>query len=477
MNDEAQAFEPAHRLRERIATKEISPVELVSMALARIERLEPQLHAFFTVAPDLAMGAALEAEAAVMRGDRLGPLHGIPTSIKDLEAVKGMRFTRGSRVYQDDVAVDDALCTERLRAAGAIIVGKTSTPEFGHGGITNSLLGDACRNPWDPARTSGGSSAGAGASVAAGMTSIAQGSDGGGSIRVPSAFCGIFGIKPSQGRVPRRDVGSPSWFPYNVSTVGPMSRSVRDGAIMLQAMAGPSADAEGATIQAAPPDFEAAVGRGVAGLRIAWSPDMGGAPVEPEVLESARAAALSFEDLGAHVEEVEFKPDEYEVVYRNWMIVFNVRAFAFDGHLLDTHADLLGPEVRSDLELGPGTTAGEYYHALAEANRYRSYTDRLLASYDLLLTPSLAVTAFEIEGAPQKIAGQQVPNRRACWPFFRIFNLTGHPAATVPCGLSADGLPMGLQIVGRAEDDETVIAASGALEEARPWADWRPPVS
>ena len=470
-------FEPAFRLRERIAAKEVSPVEVVELALSRIEALDRKLRAFFTVAPDLAMDAAREAERAVMRGDRLGPLHGVPVSIKDLEAVKGMRFTRGSPVYENDVADSDALCTERLLAAGAIIVGKTSTPEFGYGGLTDGLLGEGCRNPWDIDRTSGGSSAGAGASVAAGITPIAQGSDGGGSVRLPSAFCGIFGVKPTQGRVPRRKAGIAGWAPFNVSTVGPMSRSVRDGAIMLRVLAGPAPDAEVGTIRRPPPDFEAAVGRGVKGLRIAWSPGMSGVPVEPDVLAAAARGARAFGELGAHVEEAEFRPDEYEALFRNWLIAFNVRSYSLHGHLFDSHPDLLGPEFKAGLEVARRATAVEYYEAVAQANRYRTYTDEFLRDYDLLLTPAVAVTAFEVNSPPKEIAGRPVPSMRACWPFFCIFNLTGHPAATVPCGFSGEGLPFGLQIVGRRRDEETVIAASAAFEEARPWAGRRPPVS
>ena len=188
------------------------------------------------------------------------------------------------------------------------------------------------------------------------------------------------------------------------------------------------------------------------------------------------ARALAFEELGARVEEAEFRPDDYEAVFRTWLIAFDVRAYAFDGHLLETHADRLRDEFRAGLELGRRTTALEYYQAVAQANRYRAYVDEFLGKYDLLLPPALAVTAFDVNRAPTEIAGRPAPNIRACWPFFRIFNLTGHPAATAPCGLSREGLPFGLQIVGRAEDEETVFAASAAFEEARPWADRRPPV-
>jgi len=247
---------------------------------------------------------------------------------------------------------------------------------------------------------------------------------------------------------------------------------------MLRVLAGPAPDAEAGTIPARPPDFETAVGRGVRGLRVAWNRDMGGAPIEADVAAAAERAALAFEELGAHVEEAEYKPDEYEAVFKTWHLLFNVRGYAFDGHLLDSHRDVLSNEFRTDLELARSATAVEYYQAVAEANRYKAYTDEFLAEYDLLLTPALAVTAFDMDaGPPQRIGGQTVPNVRACWPFFRVFNLTGHPAATVPCSFSEEGLPYGLQIVGRTADEETVIAASAAFEEARPWADRRPPVS
>jgi Asp-tRNA(Asn)/Glu-tRNA(Gln) amidotransferase A subunit family amidase len=470
-------FTPAYTLRRQIETKAVSPVEVVRNALDRIEALDGTLHSFFVVDPDGAMEAARDAERAVMMGEKLGPLHGIPTSIKDIEAVKGMRFTRGSMAFEHDVTSEDALCTERLRNAGAIVIGKTATPEFGHGGITGGMLGVGCKNPWNPERTSGGSSAGAGASVAAGITAIAQGSDGGGSIRVPSAFCGIYGIKPTQGRVPRRDAGIASWAPINMSTCGPMSRTVRDSAIMLRVMSGPGPDAEGGTIAQEPPDFEAALDLGVKGLRIAFSPDMGGVPVEPDVRAAAEAASKAFEELGAEIAEDEPQIDDYEAVFRNWLLAFNVRAYAFDGDLLETHGGLLGAEFRSDLEQGRNATALEYYEAISSTNLYRARVDRFLKRYDLLLTPALAVTAFEVGSPPKTIAGQPVPNVRACWPFFRLFNLTGHPAAVVPCGFSEEGLPFGLQIVGRMGDEETVLAASAAFEEAQPWADKRPPVS
>ncbi len=310
-------YAPAWKLRELIGTRQISPVELVKSTFARIEELNPRLNAFLTVTADLALQQAKAAEDAVMRGDELGPLHGVPTSIKDLEGVEGVRQTNGSLLYRDSVSGRDSLCVERLRSAGAVFVGKTNTPEFGAAGTTENRLGDACRNPWDPNRTAGGSSGGAAATVAAGVTSIAQGSDGGGSVRIPASFCGVFGMKATQGRVPRRSTGLHSYHPLNNSAVGPISRDVRDSAVMLSVMSGPSLDAEDGTMPTVPPDFSAALGRGVKGLRVAWSEDFGGVPVDPGVVEICARAAAVFAEMGADVEHADFRPDPPEAVLEN----------------------------------------------------------------------------------------------------------------------------------------------------------------
>ena len=471
------AFQPAHRLTELIRRKEVSPVELTELALSRIERLNPKLNAFITVTPDLAMDAAREAEEAVMRGDALGPLHGIPTSIKDLEGVKGVRLTNGSLLHRDDVAESDALCTQRIKAAGAVIVGKTNTPEFGASGTTENRLGEPCRNPWDTERTPGGSSGGAAASVVAGITPIAQGSDGGGSVRIPSSFSGVYGIKATQGRVPRRHAGPLSWHPLNNSSVGPMARDVRDAATLLRALSGPAPDAEPGTIETEPPDFEASVGRGVDGLRIAWSPDFGGVPVDPEIVEICGRAAGTFEQMGAAVEQTEYRPDDPDAVHDSFRTFSNVRSYILHRDALD-HADLLTDYVRSAYEQGRDTTAEQFFAALADLSRYRAYTREFFAGYDLLLSPTLAVAAFPIGRFPETIGGRRIASpRRGFNQFCYVFNATGNPAATIPCGFTAEGMPVGLQIVGRHEDEQTIIAASAAFEEAQPWAGKRPPVS
>src|SRR5712692_141443 len=296
MSDTDLAFMPTHELRARIASKQVSPVEVTQVYLRRIEARNPQLNTYLTVTADLALKMAREAEQAVLDGKLLGPLHGVPISIKDLEVTKGIRSTIGSLIFKDTVPEMDSIVVERVRQAGAVILGKTNTPEFGLLGTTENRLGDACRNPWNRERTSGGSSGGAGAAVAAGLCSLATGSDGGGSIRIPSSFCGVYGIKPTQGRVPRYGgLGRPSIGQFSQS--GPMARSVRDAALLLQVLAGPD-PRDASCLPEMPPDFLAGLDYGVRGLRLGWSADFGYAAVDPHVAQVTAQAAQVFASLG-----------------------------------------------------------------------------------------------------------------------------------------------------------------------------------
>ncbi|MCH7621041.1 MAG: amidase, partial [Chloroflexi bacterium] len=295
------SFAPATELRQKIAAKEVSIVELTELFYRRIERLNPQLNAYLSLCPDQALAAAKQAQEAVQRGDSLGPLHGIPISIKDLEATQGIPTTMGSTIFQDRVPEVDSVVVERVRRAGAIILGKTNTPEFGQSGTTENLLGDACRNPWNTERTAGGSSGGAAAALASGLCTLATGSDGGGSIRIPASFTGVFGIKPSQGRVPRYGgYGQPAANHFSQS--GPMSRTVADTALLLQVLAGPD-PRDPTSMREPPPDFSSGLNQGVGGLRMAWSPDLGYAGVDPEVVSITEKAAQVFTELGAKVDE------------------------------------------------------------------------------------------------------------------------------------------------------------------------------
>ncbi|MBI3953663.1 MAG: amidase [Chloroflexi bacterium] len=470
--DRDLAFAPAHQLASLIRRRKLSPVELVDIYLERIDRLNPRLNAYLTVCHDLARAAARDAEAAVMRGEELPPLHGVPVPIKDLNWTQGVRTTGGSLAYKDFVPDDDGAVVERLKQAGAIVIGKTNTSELGQSATTENRLGDDCRNPWDPACTSGGSSGGAGAAVAAGLAPLAQGSDGGGSIRIPAGFCGVYGIKPTQGRVPGG--GSMGGMPL-FSQSGPLSRAVRDAALLLAAIAGHD-PRDPASLRETPPDFVAAFRRGKRSgpWRIAWSPDMGYAAVDPVVRQAAEAAARVFEGLGHKVEEATPPIDDPFAVFGPIILADE---FAVSGHLLEEHAHELMPYVRAALERGQDIRAHEYSKALRGLERIRLQMAEFFDLYDLLLTPTLAVPAFPVGERPRLIAGVKVSALWGAFPFTMPFNLTGNPAASLPCGFSPAGLPIGLQVVGRCGEEATVLRASVAFEEARPWAARRPPVS
>lgn len=470
------AYVPATELAVRIRNKELSPVELMEWTLSRIDSLNPQLGAYITVMHDQAMTDAKAAEQAVINNDRLGPLHGLPIPIKDLEGVKGVRLTHGS-LPDDEIADSDALCVERIRNAGGIIIGKTNTPEYGHAGTTENRIFGPCRNPWDTARTPGGSSGGAGASVAAGITALAQGSDGGGSVRIPAALSGIFGLKATQGRVPRRHAGSYNMI--NNSSVGPMTWNVLDSAVFMNVLAGPSHDAEYGTITDAPPDFTSNLDAGVKGMRIGLdTSSMGGAACDPAVAEAVKNAAKVLDQLGANVEEVEFAPEPHSEIELKFLNFFCASGYARFAHLLDNpeSASQLTDYFRANLEHGKKLSAADYMESLDATGYYRQYTNRFFEKFDLLLTPVTATGAFEIDNPPTEINGTTLRDTR--WGFIAytyIFNLTGNPAASVPCGFDNDGMPIGLQIIGDMRDEIRVLQASAAYEAAHPWAGKTPP--
>jgi aspartyl-tRNA(Asn)/glutamyl-tRNA(Gln) amidotransferase subunit A len=457
----------AIELTRAIRTKEISPVEVINAVLARIEQLNPKLNAFCQVSADAARQAAQIAEQAVMRGETLGPLHGVPVSIKDLVITKGVRTMRGSKLYEHDVPNEDAPVVERLKAAGAIILGKTTTPEFGFKGVTDSRVTGISRNPWNLDRTPGGSSGGAGAAVATGMGPLAIGTDGGGSIRIPSSFCGIYGLKPHVGRVPVY----PASATGDLSHVGPMTRTVRDAALMLNVIAGAD-ERDRFSLPTSHPDYLKAVEGDIHGLRVAWSSDLGFAMVDPQVRQITAEGVGGFAELGCHVEEVNPGFDNPEELFRHFFYV-NLGAMLQDYPGYESQID---PQLLVNVEEVKGLTAQDYARSLLRRNTIFDKIRRLFMTYDLLLCPTVAVPPFEVglEG-PTQIAGRPV-NRQAWIVLTPLFNLTGQPAATVPCGFTSDGLPIGLQVVGRRFDEATVLCASAAFEAARPWAQKQPPV-
>jgi len=466
MHADDLAFMSASDLSAAIRAKRVSPVEVVKAVLDRIERLNPRLNAYCTVTAESARREAAAAEATVMRGDALGPLHGVPVSVKDLVITRGVRTTFGSRIYENNVPQEDAPLVERLKAAGAILVGKTTTPEFGWKGVTDSPLLGITRNPWNLERTPGGSSGGAGAAVAAGLAPLAVGTDGGGSIRIPGSFCGVFGLKPTYGVIPVY----PASATGTLSHAGPMTRTVRDAALMLQVMAGPD-DRDPLSFPLEGMDFVAGLEGEIHGLRVAWSPTLGYAVVDPEVRSVTEAAAKRFSDLGCLVEEVNRVFDDPDPI---WAPLFYAGIAARLDDSLAEWRDRMDPGLVQIVEEGRRISAVQFAKASFARATFTEAVRKFFSQYDLLLTPTLAVPSFAagLEQPPNRPAGS-----RLAWVAFTYpFNLTGQPAATLPCGFTRDGLPIGLQIVGRRLADATVLRAAAAYEAAAQWVERRPPL-
>src|SRR5712691_11038861 len=466
MTDVDLCYTSATELGALIRARTLSPVELTRAVLARIDALNPTLNAFCTPTPELALAEARGAEDAVMRGDPLGPLHGIPYSIKDLALTRGIRTMAGSHIFATRVPDVDAPFVARLRAAGGIMLGKTTTSEFGWKGTGDSPLTGSTRNPWNGAMTSGGSSAGAGAAAAAGLGPLHQGSDGAGSIRIPSGFCGIYGLKPTYGRVPTWPVSNTDY----TSHVGPMTRTVADAALMLSVIAGPD-EWDRTSLEGAPQDYVRALARGVGGLRVAFSPDLGGLAVDVEVATVVREAARVFDGLGCVVEEV--KPgfaDSHGLIRCMW----SAHEAGIYAQYLPRWRDRMDPGLVACIEDGLRYSMVEYVEARGRKFAFWDSVRPLFEKYDLLLTPTTSVAAFPV-GRLNPADWPQHPWDWLGWASFSYpFNFTGQPAASVPAGFTQAGLPVGLQIVGRRFADLTVLQASAAFEAARPWGERRP---
>jgi aspartyl-tRNA(Asn)/glutamyl-tRNA(Gln) amidotransferase subunit A len=451
-------------LARRIRAKEISPVEVVDAVLRRIEALRSTVNAFVTVTADEARAAARRAEAAVMAGDALGPLHGVPFSVKDLLFTKDVRTTMGSVIFADQVPGEDAVPVERLRAAGAILIGKTTTPEFGHKPLTDSPLFGVTRNPWDLSRTCGGSSGGAAAAVASGQGPLALGTDGGGSIRIPASCCGIVGLKPTLGRVPH--VHQADLF-ASTSYIGPMTRTVAEAAACFDAIVGP--DPRDPWSRPEPRGDPRTVD--VRGLRIGWMPRVGNRLVDGETLAACEAAARHLERAGARVETL----DEDFAAFEPIFLVFLQAGLAGRiGAHLPRYADRVAATLRESVERGAARTGAEYANALGQRTVVYRRVQALFRRCDFLLSPTISRPALPVDHdafAAITIDGQPAGSIRGAWyPYLFPFNLSGHPAASVPAGWSADGLPIGLQIVGPWDADRGVLALASYLERERPCA-------
>ncbi len=465
---------PAREQAALIVRRELSPVELCKATLERIEQVDQSIGAFITVAAEQAMDSAREAEQRAASGTQLGPLDGVPIGIKDIEATAGIRTTLGSRFFEDEVPEFDSVVVERVRAAGMVIIGKTNTPEIAihMGTVTDNDVRGPCRNPWNLSKTTAGSSGGSAAALAMDMCQVAIGSDGGGSIRIPASFCGVFGIKPTNGRVPRaRGLGRPD--PNQFSQSGPMANDVEDAALLLQAIAGPHLEDLQQFLRSDPPNFSAAIEDGVKGVRIGFSPDLGYGAIDPNVADQVKRGLEALETSGALIEEADITLG-YEYADYFWSIFGANAAVQYD-HMLDAAPEILTPGVREVLSRGRAITGAEYAAALRTVNELRMKIDSLFERFDLIVTPTTSVTAFEPGNRPSEVAGTKIDSVYGIFPFTYVFNMTGHPAASVPCGF-VEGLPVGMQIVGRHGDEAAVFKASAALERAMPWRNRRPPV-
>ncbi len=452
----------AHELLAMYRRGQASPVEATTAVLARIDRLNPQLRAFCHVAHEEALASARASEARWQRGEPCGDLDGVPASVKDLILARGWPTLRGSRTVNPDQSWDvDAPATSRLREAGAVLLGKTTTPEFGCKGETNSPLTGLTRNPWDPSKTPGGSSGGSAVAVAAGMGPLSIGTDGAGSVRIPAAFCGNVGFKPSFGRVPAYPLS-----PFGtVAHLGPHTMDVRDAALMMNVLARP--DARDWT--SLPPDgrdHRVGLDDGLRGLRIAWSPTLGYARgVDPEVAQACAAAVRRLEDAGARVEAVDPGFDDpLDISIGLWF----VGAWTLWNTLSPEQQALTDPDFAAEARQGSAYSALDVQRLTLRRGALGSHMRQFMQQYDLLITPTVAVPAFDV-----RPAGQVPMDAQAMlgWtPFSYPFNLTQQPACTVPCGLTRAGLPIGLQFVGPMFDDALVLRAARAWESLHPVA-------
>jgi aspartyl-tRNA(Asn)/glutamyl-tRNA(Gln) amidotransferase subunit A len=452
-------FKTAVELLAAYRQKELSPVEATEAVLDQISRHGNAVNAFALVDEEAALAAAAASEARWVRGETLGPLDGIPTTVKDSSLTRGWPTLVGSRSIDPAQPWDeDAPYVTRLRDAGAVLIGKTTTPEYCWKGVTDSSLNGITRNPWDLSRTAGGSSGGAGAALAAGMCTLALGTDAGGSIRIPASFCGVFGLKPTFGRVALHHTENFS----SLSVVGPMTRSVIDAALLMNVICQPE-DRDWSNLPSNYLDYLNGLDEGVANLRIAFSPTLGYASqLNGEVSDCVARAVNLFVTLGAVVEERDPSID--------WPIeIYNTIAWAEQSYLLgpivEKNAAIMDPGLVEIVHVGSGIDENQYFGAVAKCLALSHQMSLFYRDFDLLVTPTLPVTAFK---ADRYMPKGNDPRKMNDWlPFSSVFNLSRQPAATVPCGFATNGLPIGLQIVGPMYGETLVLRAARAFEHAR----------
>jgi len=461
------AYKTAVELKAAIIAKEISPVEVTQAALDRQQSLQEKLNSFVTSTPELALDAAKAAEKKIMAGEDAGLLAGMPLSVKDVLPVKDVKLALGSKAFADNIAGIDAPPVERIKAQGGSIIGKTTTSELGCKAVGDCPLTGITRNPWNTDKTPGGSSAGAAASVAAGITPFAICTDGGGSVRIPCSFSGLFGIKPQFARVPM----FPASAAPTLGHVGSVARTVRDAALLLTVIAGPD-QRDPFSIAEPTPDFLGACEQSVKGMRIAWSPTLGYAKPTPEVVEICQKSAQVFEALGCTVETVDNVMDEDPGDM--WTSEFYAGIGTRLKPVLEQNADILDPVVVEILSSALDQSLESYYTNVFKRYEFREKMRSFFDGYDLLLSPTLPVPAFDVGlDVPAELSDRNAVS----WVYYTYpFNLTGQPAASIPAGFTGDGLPVGLQMVSRINSEVDIFRAAAAFEAAQPWADRKPPI-
>jgi aspartyl-tRNA(Asn)/glutamyl-tRNA(Gln) amidotransferase subunit A len=464
---------PMTELARMIATKAVSPVEVVRAHLDRIAALDGHLRSYITVCADAAMDAARAAEGALMSGNTLGPLHGVPVGLKDLCATAGVKTTGGSKILRDSVPDKDATVVTRLRAAGAIVLGKLNMHEFAYGpeGL-NDHYGHA-RNPWDAAqaRIAGGSSSGSGVAVAAGLAPGALGSDTGGSIRIPASLCGITGIKPTYGRVSRAGVLPLSW---SMDHIGPMTRSAADSALMLGVIAG--SDPEDPTTSVLPvPAYLDALNGDLTGLRVGLLRSFFLETSDPEVRAAVEVAAQALAAHGAIVDEVSL--GHLADIPAATMAIIGSEALAYHAEWVRTRAREYQADVIERLRMGAFVTGVQYVRAQQVRALVRAEVDGALRRRDVLLAPTAPITAVRVGEREVTVGTATTDVRSALIRFTRPINFSGHPACSVPCGFSRGGLPIGMQLIGRPFDEATVLRAADAYQRLTDWHTRRPVIN
>ena len=476
MNKEDICYMPAWEMAEKIKTQEFTSLEITEILIERIEKINPIINAYCTPTFDLARDMAKKADDKVKKGENLGLLHGVPTSIKDDTLVKGVRLTFGCKLLESFVSRSDEIAVKRLKDSGVVLLGKTNMPSLGVKPITDNLIFGKTKNPWNLNKTPGGSSGGAAATIASGLCHLALGSDGGGSIRIPSSFCGVYGLKPHFGRIPQitmRTNGSLGTFVHK----GPIVRYVKDAALMLDVLAGEH-DSDRYSLPNPNISYFEKINEQPNNIKIGYSFDYGLVEaIDPEVEKSVLNGIKRFEDLGWSVEKakIKIKNVSASILQTIWSISL---AYPLKPYLKQWQ-DKLDPDIVEGIKMGLNYSVQDF--ATAEIQRELIFAEfcRVLKKYDIIITPTVSCTAFDLgKSYPDEKDGDSIEKRLTNtfkWiPFTIPLNLTGHPAASIPCGWSSEGLPIGMHIIGKRFDELTVLQVSKAFEEMAPWQDRRP---